>query len=512
MPTDEKRTKGPENQASPARKSDTPPQGNSLPKAAPGSDDLLNMATETRNELNKTVSHATRLVEEIKQDISLASNLKDKLQNCAKSTLGLIKELEKTREEVNLREVAQQANKAAEVKTRTAEGKPSQVSSAVEIPETSELGVDLEDILKLVVQHNGSDLHLKVNSPPVIRIEGELVPVGSKALTNNDTKRLILNMMTSEMVESLYNRHELDFSHTSPCGRFRVNAFLQKYTVSASMRLVKANIPSFKELYLPSTLEKITSFHNGLFLVTGPAGTGKSTTLAALIDYLNETSKLHIITIEDPIEFVIVDKSSIITQREVGIDTESFETALKMALRQDPNVIMIGELRDATTVEQAVMAAETGHLVLSTLHTPSTVQAIRRLLDFFPRDMQEQFRISLATTLRGIVSQRLLRRIDQEGRIPAVEILFITPTVASFIRDGNLHEIYEFIKQGLSDGMITFTESLSRLCKAGFITQEDALHHAEETTELKLTMAGKTSGTRNESSSENKTDWLQGRI
>jgi twitching motility protein PilT len=496
----------------PLHKAEAPKPGEPASKAAPSGDDLINLSAETRNELSRTISQASKLIDEIKHDITLASNLKDKLQGCTKSTLGLLKELEKSKDDIDIREMSETSSRGAHAKARGGEPEPMRGTMNIVIPETSELDVELEDILKLVVQHEGSDLHLKVNSPPVIRIEGELIPVGNKCLSGNDTKRLILNIMTPEMVQSLYHRHELDFSHTSPCGRFRVNAFLQKYTVSASMRLVKAKIPSFKELYLPSTLEKITNFHNGLFLVTGPAGTGKSTTLASLIDYLNETKKLHIITIEDPIEFILEDKSSIITQREVGIDTESFEAALKMSLRQDPNVIMLGELRDAVTVEQAVMAAETGHLVLATLHTPSTVQAIRRLLDFFPRDMQEQFRMSLATTLRGIVSQRLLRRIDQEGRIPAVEILFITPTVASLIREGNFGDIYEFIKQGMSEGMITFTESLARLCKAGFITQEDALHHAEETTELKLTMAGRTSGSAEASVSENKADWLQGRI
>jgi twitching motility protein PilT len=231
-----------------------------------------------------------------------------------------------------------------------------------------------------------------------------------------------------------------------------------------------------------------------LFLVTGPAGSGKSTTLASLLDYINTNKKLHVVTIEDPIEYIFEDRNCIITQREVGIDTESFEQAVRMSLRQDPNVIMIGELRDAETVMQAVMAAETGHLVFSTLHTPNTIQALRRLMDFFPPALQDTFRTSLASTLRGIISQRLIRRKDQEGRIPAVELFFTTPTIGSLIREGNVEEIYGYMKEGLSEGMLTFTESLSRLHKAGLISKEDAMYHAEQYTELRLAITASEEG------------------
>ncbi|MDQ7824504.1 MAG: PilT/PilU family type 4a pilus ATPase, partial [Candidatus Eremiobacteraeota bacterium] len=386
------------------------------------------------------------------------------------------------------------------------------IHAGIEIPERSDLDVELDDILKLLVYHKGSDLHLKVGSPPVTRIEGELIPVGSQNLTAKDTQRLILRIMNPDLVQSLLRKKEIDFSYEVSCGRFRVNAFLQKSTVSASLRLVKSQIPNFKQLYLPSTLEKIVDFHDGLFLVTGSAGSGKSTTLAAMINFLNESKKYHVITIEDPVEYVFEDKQCIITQREVGIDTESFRDALKMALRQDPNVIMIGELRDTETVSQAIMAAETGHLILATLHTPNTIQAVRRLLDFFPSEQQKTYQASLASTLRGIISQKLIKRIDQDERIPAVELMFATPTISSLIREGNLTEIYQYIKDGMSEGMITFTESLTRLFKTGCISRESALFNAEQATEVRLTMAENEGGGSIDAPDAMKSSWWHDRL
>jgi len=468
-------------------------------------------ASELKGNLENTTGKALQVKESLESALNQAGKLKEKLQQTSKELTSLAGDLQKKMEEIKATPLPT-ARETAPPPAAAVVQLSAQTSEILNIPETSELDAELDDILKLVVHHKGSDLHLKVGSPPIIRIEGELIPVGNQCLTVNDTKRLILKMMTPDMIESLYKKHEVDFSHSSTCGRFRVNAFLQKFTVSASFRFVKAQIPSFKQLYLPSALEKVSDFHNGLFIVTGPAGTGKSTTLAAILDHINENKKLHIITIEDPIEYIFEDKSSIITQREVGIDTESFAAALKMALRQDPNIIMLGELRDAEAVNQAIMAAETGHLILSTLHTPNTIQAVRRLLDFFPAGMQKQIQASLAGTLRGIISQRLLRRVDQDGRIPSFEIMFVTPTIASLIRDNNISEIYDYIKDGLNEGMITFTESLSRLYKAGFISKEDALYHAESPGELKLSMKKTESSKIDADSSDNKSQWWEGRL
>jgi len=465
-------------------------------------------ASELKSTLEDTTGKALEVKESLESALNQAGKLKEKLQQTSKDLNTLAGTIERKAEELK----STPFPTAGESAPSSAAQISARMPESIIIPETSELDAELDDILKLVVHHKGSDLHLKVGSPPIIRIEGELIPVGNQCLTVNDTKRLILKMMAPEMIESLYNRREVDFSHNSSCGRFRVNAFLQKFSVSASFRFVKAQIPSFKQLYLPSALEKVSDFHNGLFIVTGPAGTGKSTTLAAILDHINENKKLHIITIEDPIEYIFDDKSSIITQREVGIDTESYAAALKMALRQDPNIIMLGELRDADAVNQAIMAAETGHLILSTLHTPNTIQAVRRLLDFFPAGMQKQIQASLAGTLRGIISQRLLRRVDQDGRIPSFEIMFVTPTIASLIRDNNISEIYDYVKDGINEGMITFTESLSRLYKAGFISKEDALYHAESPGELKLSMKKTESSKLEADSSDNKSQWWEGRL
>lgn len=467
-------------------------------------------ASELKGTLENATGKALQVKESLESALNQAGKMREKLQQTSKELTALAGALEKKTEELKSTPFPPAGESAPSQRSEAAQIS-AHVSESIIIPETSELDAELDDILKLVVHHKGSDLHLKVGSPPIIRIEGELIPVGNQCLTVNDTKRLILKMMTPEMIESLYNKREVDFSHNSSCGRFRVNAFLQKFSVSASFRFVKAQVPSFKQLYLPSALEKVSDFHNGLFIVTGPAGTGKSTTLAAIMDHINENKKLHIITIEDPIEYIFEDKSSIITQREVGIDTESYAAALKMALRQDPNIIMLGELRDADAVNQAIMAAETGHLILSTLHTPNTIQAVRRLLDFFPAGMQKQIQASLAGTLRGIISQRLLRRVDQDGRIPSFEIMFVTPTIASLIRDNNISEIYDYVKDGINEGMITFTESLSRLYKAGFISKEDALYHAESPGELKLSMK-KNESSKNEADSQDKSQWWEGRL
>jgi len=363
-----------------------------------------------------------------------------------------------------------------------------------EVPESSELGFELNDLLQVMIKHQASDLHLKVGSPPTVRLDGELIPVGNQPMTEADTRRLILGAMTGEQRRMLMRKRELDFAYAIPTARFRVNAFLQSSTISAAFRMLRMQMPSFEDLGLPPIVKRLCSYNHGLILVTGPAGSGKSTSLAAMIEYINSNRKMHIISIEDPIEFVHSDKLSIVTQREIGTDTMSFSDGVRNALRQDPNVLFIGEMRDPETIMQAVIAAETGHLVLSTLHTPNTVQAIDRIIDIFAGPQQRQFRLLLANTLRGIVGQRLIARSDESGRVLAVEIMMATPTITSLILDGKTNEIYQYMVQGAHEGMMTFTASLTRLFEAGLISKDEALYHSDQPTEFRLGIEGHTTG------------------
>jgi twitching motility protein PilT len=266
---------------------------------------------------------------------------------------------------------------------------------------------------------------------------------------------------------------------------------------------------TFEDLNLPRNLERFANLKSGLVLVCGPAGSGKSTALSAVISHINNTRKLHIITIEDPIEFYHEDKMCIISQREVGIDTRSFSESLRQALRQDPNVILIGEMRDKETIETAVLAAETGHLVLSTIHASNAVQAIERILDVFSGKMQEQFRLLISNTLKGILSLKLINKMDGSGLLPAVELMFMTPTIKSLILENKLPDIYQFLEEGVQDGMLTFTESLLRLVRKGVISREDALFNAEHPTELRLKLDGMGGGAAIETAKErNLYDWI----
>ncbi|HXE72990.1 MAG TPA: PilT/PilU family type 4a pilus ATPase [Candidatus Nitrosotenuis sp.] len=362
-------------------------------------------------------------------------------------------------------------------------------------PTGGDLGFELDDLLQVMIKHSASDLHLKVGTPPTVRLDGELIPVGNQSLSEADCRYLVFAGMSRAQRRTLLTKKELDFAYSIPGARFRVNAFMERGFVSAAFRMLRTEVPSIEELGLPTALKKLASLNNGLILVTGPAGSGKSTTLAAMIDYINSNRKMHIITIEDPIEFYHKDKLSIVTQREVGSDTSSFSEALKQALRQDPNVVMVGEMRDPETIMTAVIAAETGHLVLSTMHTPNTVGAIDRIIDAFSGETQRQFRLLLANNLRAVISQRLLVRADEKGRVPAVEVLISTPTISSLVLEGKTQEIYPYIQQGSSEGMQTFTQSLMRLYEAGLITKEEALYHADQPTEFRLGVEGHVTGT-----------------
>jgi twitching motility protein PilT len=377
-----------------------------------------------------------------------------------------------------------------------------------EEPDLSDVKYVLDDLLSVMIKHKASDLHLKTGAPPTVRLDGELVPIGSELLTDDDCKKLILSSMTPPYRKLLASRQEVDYAYSTRDSRFRVNAFLQKQSISAAFRLLWSEIPSIEQLNLPVVLKELCSHNHGLILVTGPAGSGKSTTLASMINYINQTQKKHVVTVEDPIEFIHRDNLSIITQREVGSDTESFGIALKQSLRQDPNVILIGEMRDPETIMTAAIAAETGHLVMSTLHTINTIQAVSRIIDVFSGDVQNQFRMLLASTLRGIISQRLLTRTDGKGRIPAVEVLVATPTVTSLILEERTGEIYDLIKHGEISGMQTFTKSLLNLYQRGLINKEDALYHADHPTEFRMAIEGHTSGAISAEDDESLMSWV----
>lgn len=354
------------------------------------------------------------------------------------------------------------------------------------IPIKSELQAELQDLLILQAQHNGSDMHLKVGSAPMIRIEGELVPVGEEPLTSTDLRRLLLPLLTKKQKEKLVQDGQLDFSFQREQGRFRTNIYLQKGTLAAALRLVKTTIPTLEELGIPESINKALSFTSGLFLLTGPTGSGKSTSMAAMIENLNQNAKYHVITLEDPIEYVFQDKESLISQREVGIDTVSYTEGMKATLRQDPDVILLGELRDRETISQALKAAETGHLVISTLHSSNAIQTISRIIDMFQPSERMIVCTSLAATLCGILSHKLIPSIDMERRILVPELMYVTPTIASLIRTSSYHEIYQYIQEGASDGMITFNQSFIEKLREGLISEEAAMAYAEEPNELSL--------------------------
>lgn len=361
-----------------------------------------------------------------------------------------------------------------------------EVDLAQQMKRPQGLDFELEDLVRTVIKNRASDLHLKANAPPTVRLDGKLVPIGESPLTEDQARYLVLSALPPRKRSPLSYQREVDHAYVCFGVRFRVNAFLERGKISAALRMINNSVPGFDDLGLPPVLEKLALLQDGLVLITGPAGSGKSTTLASVVDWINSNRRSHIVTIEDPIEFHHDDRKAFISQREVGTDTASFKEALKQALRQDPNVIMLGEMRDAETIMTAVTAAETGHLVLSTLHTPNTVQAIDRIVDSFEGQTQKQVRLLLASCLRGIVSQKLLNRQDGRGRIPAVEVLINTSTVASHILDGQTHEIYQYLQRGESEGMQTFTQSLLDLTERGLISYEEANQVADQKTEFRL--------------------------
>lgn len=330
-------------------------------------------------------------------------------------------------------------------------------------------------IMKLAHERKASDIHITVNSPAMLRIHGELKPINDQVLTPAMTLEMAKELMTAEQVETFLERGDLDMSYGIPdVSRYRVNVYKQKGNVSLTIRLIPSRIPAMEALGLPPIAEEFAKKPQGLLLVTGPTGSGKSTTLAAILDYINRTRSDHIITLEDPIEFMHPHKSCIVNQREIGVDTESFSSGLRAALRQDPDVILVGEMRDLETISIAITAAETGHLVFGTLHTADAPQTIDRIIDVFPSEAQQKVRVQLASVMLGVMAQRLLPTTEGNGRAAAIEILVNTPAVANLIRSEKVHQIRSVMQTGKAQGMQTMEMSLRELLQQRRITVETA--------------------------------------
>jgi twitching motility protein PilT len=334
----------------------------------------------------------------------------------------------------------------------------------------------IDDLLRLMRSQGASDLHLTSGSAPFMRIDGEMVKQNYKSVSAETCQSLIFEILTESQKELFENQLDLDFSYPlSGVGRFRVNVFVQRHGVAACFRLIPEDIKTIEELDLPGQLRELIDVSEGLIVVTGPTGSGKSTTLASLIHEINLKQQAHIITIEDPIEFVHQNHRSLISQREIASHTKSFHTALRAALREDPDIILVGEMRDLETISLAITAAETGHLVFATLHTNSAIKTIDRVIDVFPESQQTQIRVMLSESLRGVVAQALLPRPDRRGRVPAIEVLVNVPAVANLIREGKTHQIQTVMQTSRANGMATFETSTHDLIQKGLISKEDGM-------------------------------------
>lgn len=347
--------------------------------------------------------------------------------------------------------------------------------------------VEIKDLIELLVQQNGSDLHLTAGSPPQFRIHGKLVPARLPSLTAEDVKRLCYSFLNRDQQAAFEQKQELDLSFgVKNLCRIRVNLFVQKGAPAAALRRIPNEIPEMGSLGLPKVIHDLTQMTRGLVLVTGPTGSGKSTTLAAFVNRINETRHDHILTIEDPIEFIHHHKRCIVNQREVGQDTENFGGALRYVLRQDPDVVLIGELRDLETVAAALTIAETGHLVLGTLHTASAAQSITRIIDLFPPHQQSQIRAQLSFTLKAVISQQLLKRADRPGRVLVSEAMVATQAIGNLIREDKIHQIYSLMQVGQSQyGMQTMNQSLVEQVRTGRLTEAEALSHSNDVDEFR---------------------------
>ena len=356
------------------------------------------------------------------------------------------------------------------------------------------MSLNIDELLKAVVAKKASDLHLKVGNNPIARVDGHLEPLDPNLkLTQEDVVAVAFSIMNNQQKQRFKERSELDLAYSAPgLGRFRVNVYQQRGTVNLVFRAVPTKILTIQELHLPAVIEKMAAETRGMILVTGTTGSGKSTTLASIIDQINRTRTENVITIEDPIEFLHRDRKCLVSQREIGADTESFSVALRSALRQDPDVILVGEMRDFETISTALVAAETGHLVLSTLHTIDATETVNRIISVFPPYQQKQIRLQLAGILKGVISQRLVPRADGQGRVPAVEVMVATQTIKESIIDPEkTRRIHDVIAAGTSQyGMQTFDQSLAALCREKLISQEEALRWCSNPDDFTLKMSG----------------------
>ena len=351
------------------------------------------------------------------------------------------------------------------------------------------MNFDFADVLLEVLDKNASDLHLTAGSPPMVRLRGQLEPLDYPVLTPQDVRETIYSILTNDQRQKLETEWQIDLAYAIPGkARFRVNAYFQRAALGAAMRLIPQEMPALDTLGVPPVLRDFTKKPRGFVLVTGPTGSGKSTTLAAMLDVINEERREHIMTIEDPIEFLHRHKSCIVNQRELGADAKSFGTALKAALRQDPDVILVGEMRDLETISTALTAAETGHLVFATLHTQDTAQTVDRIVDVFPPEQQHQVRVQLSVGLQGIVTQQLLPTADGMGRTVACEVLVPTPAVRNLIREGKTHQIPSALQTGAQHGMQSMDSALAQLVREGKITRELAESRSSTPEELRRLM------------------------
>jgi twitching motility protein PilT len=363
--------------------------------------------------------------------------------------------------------------------------------TVVDEPEIVPVLGSVDDYLRFCMQYDASDLHLATASAPIWRRYGNLQAIWDTdthralPLTPEDSERLAHAFLSPAQIEQLETRGDVDFAYSPDFGRFRASVVKQRLGIDMAFRIISSHIRSVSELGLPETVRTLCRYHNGIILVTGPVGCGKSTTLAALIDAINEERQDHIITLEDPIEYVFEPKSCHVNQREVHTHTKSFATALRGALREDPDVIMVGEMRDLETISLAITAAETGHLVLGTLHTGNAPRTLDRVLDVFPSDQREQIRVMVSESLRGIISQQLVPRADGQGRVMALEVLVNTPAVAANIRDGKTFMLPGVMQTGKNVGMILMDDSLRTLYTQGLITREEAESRADDKTQMK---------------------------
>ena len=343
----------------------------------------------------------------------------------------------------------------------------------------------MHELLRLVVERRASDLHIKAGNRPMLRVDGTLAPVSDEPLDDDQVRGLIAEILTPEQLEVFHRKLELDLAYSIPgVSRYRVNIYQQRGGMGAAIRTIPASVPTLETLNLPKVVRRLASLPRGLVLVTGPTGSGKSTTLAAIVDAINHTRSCHIVTIEDPIEYLHHDDVSIITQREVGADTHSFTNALRHVLRQDPDVILIGEMRDLETIATAITAAETGHLVLATLHTVNAAQTVDRIIDVFPPHQQSQVRMQLSVALEGVLSQTLLPVKSGRGRVAGVEVMVGTAAIRNLIREGKTHLLLTTIQSGSREGMQTLNQGLRELVKNQMVSFETALAHSSNPQEL----------------------------